>query len=402
MTSKGARMEKALHSLTSADTNRARSPVVRPIFRIEVAAGALDPHSWFPFWGFLVPPIVLCEQPLFNDNPTKRDPLLPLAAKMAVRRLKRKAMSTTVRLSENSHQGFEAAKRMLCLAELEAKPKNALGMPLCLRQNRVGSRCSGKERDAESGLDYFGTRYYSGAQGRFTSPDLPLLDQYRIDPQSWNLYVYARNNPLRYIDPTGNAIELLGDEEERKKALAFLQKSIGNKEAASRLYINTVKDGDTTRYFVGIRGDVGEFMKLSNTAHDLANVVEHKNVVEFGLTAQDLSGSGGAVAYEKGKHGNQNVRVLVNPEQTYVANRVLHPATVLGYSRFEGQEQSPSWRINPFTPEVMAWHEFGHAWGMIHGRANAETNPEAFDWENRMREQLYGPLGPKNARRIRH
>jgi hypothetical protein len=52
------------------------------------------------------------------------------------------------------------------------------------------------------------------------------------------LYSYARNNPLSYIDPRGNSIELLGDAEERKKALAFLQKSLGNDKAASSLYIN--------------------------------------------------------------------------------------------------------------------------------------------------------------------
>lgn len=46
---------------------------------------------------------------------------------------------------------------------------------------------TGKERDAETGLDYFGARYFSGAQGRFTSPDEPLLDQHPEDPQSWNL-----------------------------------------------------------------------------------------------------------------------------------------------------------------------------------------------------------------------
>ncbi|MES1258527.1 MAG: RHS repeat-associated core domain-containing protein, partial [Acidobacteriota bacterium] len=62
---------------------------------------------------------------------------------------------------------------------------------------------TGKERDAESGLDYFGARYFSGAQGRFTSPD-PLLSSGRPwDPQSWNRYAYGLNNPLRYTDPTG-------------------------------------------------------------------------------------------------------------------------------------------------------------------------------------------------------
>lgn len=68
--------------------------------------------------------------------------------------------------------------------------------------------------NAATGLDYFGARYYSGAQGRFTSPDefpggivdpftgqqlgqpgpLPYADI--TDPQTLNKYVYVRNNPL--------------------------------------------------------------------------------------------------------------------------------------------------------------------------------------------------------------
>src|SRR5690349_25120453 len=60
-----------------------------------------------------------------------------------------------------------------------------------------------KERDAETGLDYFGARYMSSAQGRFTSPD-PLIASAKLeDPQTWNQYVYARNNPLRYTYPLG-------------------------------------------------------------------------------------------------------------------------------------------------------------------------------------------------------
>lgn len=62
---------------------------------------------------------------------------------------------------------------------------------------------TGKERDAKTGLDYFGARYMSAAQGRFTSPDAPLIDQYSGDPQSWNLYTYTRNNPLVNVDPDG-------------------------------------------------------------------------------------------------------------------------------------------------------------------------------------------------------
>jgi RHS repeat-associated protein len=63
---------------------------------------------------------------------------------------------------------------------------------------------TGKERNAEEpGLDYFGARYFSAAQGRFTSPDAPFADQFVEDPQTWNLYSYVRNNPMRLIDDDG-------------------------------------------------------------------------------------------------------------------------------------------------------------------------------------------------------
>ena len=60
---------------------------------------------------------------------------------------------------------------------------------------------TGKERDTETGNDYFGARYYGNNFGRFISPD-PLggrLD----DPQTLNKYVYVRDNPTTLIDPTG-------------------------------------------------------------------------------------------------------------------------------------------------------------------------------------------------------
>ena len=65
-------------------------------------------------------------------------------------------------------------------------------------------RYTGKERDAESGLDYFDARMYASSMGRFMSPDPSgLLAANPADPQSWNMYAYARNKPLINIDPTG-------------------------------------------------------------------------------------------------------------------------------------------------------------------------------------------------------
>src|SRR5262249_53536033 len=65
---------------------------------------------------------------------------------------------------------------------------------------------TGQMRDAETGMDYFSTRYYGSPLGRFMSPDYVFNDSRPGSPQSWNLYAYARNNPLRFIDPTGEAL----------------------------------------------------------------------------------------------------------------------------------------------------------------------------------------------------
>lgn len=75
-----------------------------------------------------------------------------------------------------------------------------------------------KERDAETGLDYFGARYFSGALGRFTSPDwsespepVPYADL--SDPQTLNLYSYVRNNPLAHVDADGHQDPVIPDKQ---------------------------------------------------------------------------------------------------------------------------------------------------------------------------------------------
>ena len=68
---------------------------------------------------------------------------------------------------------------------------------------------TGKERDDESGNDYFGARYYASSMGRFLSPDwsakvMPVPYAKLGDPQTLNLYAYVGNNPLSRTDPSGH------------------------------------------------------------------------------------------------------------------------------------------------------------------------------------------------------
>lgn len=62
---------------------------------------------------------------------------------------------------------------------------------------------TGKERDSESGNDYFGARYYASSMGRFSSPDPSNLSVDWWLPQTWNRYSYALNNPLTVVDKNG-------------------------------------------------------------------------------------------------------------------------------------------------------------------------------------------------------
>ena len=67
----------------------------------------------------------------------------------------------------------------------------------------IALKFTGKERDSESGLDNFGARYMSSQYGRFMSPDPTRLSAFFDDPQTWNMYIYAHNNPLAYVDRNG-------------------------------------------------------------------------------------------------------------------------------------------------------------------------------------------------------
>jgi RHS repeat-associated protein len=77
------------------------------------------------------------------------------------------------------------------------------------------SRITAKERDTETGLDYFGARYYGSNMGWFVSPDPYMPSADVKDPQSWNRYAYSRNNPLRFMDPDGLDWKDLSEEQRR-------------------------------------------------------------------------------------------------------------------------------------------------------------------------------------------
>ena len=106
------------------------------------------------------------------------------------------------------------------------------------------SRSTGKERDLETGLDYFVARYMSSAQGRFISADYSLAPQSvpfadLSDPQTLNLYSYVRNSPLSHTDPSGHCL---------RPNVSCTQYAVGAVKAAANL------PADAADMFNGISG----------------------------------------------------------------------------------------------------------------------------------------------------
>jgi RHS repeat-associated protein len=106
----------------------------------------------------------------------------------------RRVQTNAVGLVEETCQGLPFGNGLNCIVPPGA-PSTA--------DDATEHHFTGKERDTESGNDYFGARYYASSMGRWMSPDEAFADQHAYNPQTWNLYAYGRNNPLGGFDPNG-------------------------------------------------------------------------------------------------------------------------------------------------------------------------------------------------------
>jgi RHS repeat-associated protein len=137
----------------------------------------------------------------------------------------------------------------------------------------VRQKFTSKERDIETGLDFFGARYYASTQGRFTSADSILIATQKVlDPQQWNMYSYTRNNPVRFTDPTGRYVCSDGKRcEQFEKARQEALKSKDSEALrAARAY------GDPSKK-QGDKGDNGVYVGFAdNLKGDRAGTVERR------------------------------------------------------------------------------------------------------------------------------
>jgi RHS repeat-associated protein len=139
---------------------------------------------------------------------------------------------------------------------------------------------TGKERDAETGLDYFEARYMSSAQGRFTSPDPSNLSVDFWYPQSWNRYAYSLNNPLAVVDrnglwPTWVHNEIINEafpglSKDQLQNLQTASKNVDSDQSLAGSYKHGMANGQDPNGTVHAEMDSDEF--ISNNLHDAKSI----------------------------------------------------------------------------------------------------------------------------------
>ncbi len=138
---------------------------------------------------------------------------------------------------------------------------------------------NGKELDEETGLYYYGARYYTPEVGVWLSVD-PLSDKY----PSISSFAYCLNNPVKLIDPDGMEVEYSSIEDRVKVAYLRLTSS------EFRHSFKTLKKSEETYVFSGGKDKKNEFItdgeklfiNFSTTAHETegttwANNIKHES-----------------------------------------------------------------------------------------------------------------------------
>jgi RHS repeat-associated protein len=233
---------------------------------------------------------------------------------------------------------------------------------------------TGKERDSESGLDNFGARYNSSSMGRFMSPDPFYNDSHPENPQSWNEYAYARNNPLRYVDPNGETATVsttcTTDSQNNKTCNVSVTATIAVYAAAgSNLTQDQLSQAATT-----IQNSINSVWSGSFTGQDGAtyNVSTQVSVSVAGSQdAATQSGAQNVIGLTEGMAISGSANSFVNPRSLFASDS--SPDTGVWSTTMGGGLAAQS------------AHEFGHLLGLTESTNSADL------MDSGLSQLMYGP-----------
>ena len=170
---------------------------------------------------------------------------------------------------------------------------------------------SAKERDPETGLSYFGSRYYSSDLSIWLSMD-PMASKY----PSLSPYTYCADNPVKLVDPNGEEVWLIGE----KWELAFNQL----KSSTNLTLERDAKTGKIT-YSGTIQSECDQ--KLADALDD--------NKVHINILAEDWD------TFEGYTHqGGAHLGTDLKEDGTVVSKQFVNPLMLAGCDFFGNMEES--------------------------------------------------------------
>ena len=220
---------------------------------------------------------------------------------------------------------------------------------------------TGKERDQESGLDYFGARYSLARTGRFMGVDPGSKgDENLFDPQRWNRYTYVRNSPLRYVDPDGRELKLRIYHGSLPPAVA--------QRVASQIAVNVGARGGIKNLTYDLRPGAPDLLEIrtyevglrDGILLDIRDTREGFPVIgstEVGHTWGEFSAVATSTVEKKARNEDELVQGLANIATHELAHAVLGSIIDTENDRSflrGGGHGRPGWLFNPglaYTPE---------------------------------------------------
>ncbi|HCA43263.1 MAG TPA: hypothetical protein DEP28_08430 [Bacteroidetes bacterium] len=225
---------------------------------------------------------------------------------------------------------------------------------------------TGKERDKESGYDYFGARYYDSRIGRWGGVE-PLLDKY----VSFSPYCYGLNSPMVLVDVDGRDVRFSSDENTRNSQLNLLRLTL---PVEYNDYINSVED------------DEGNFIldiDLLNSATNLTESIEYNRLVFIAENDEITTiNFGNRISYRNSETNEiQNLDLgpigntrFIRAGYTLVSGNIDNPENPIRRS-LSGNNEVYVYNLNDVQNARTLAHElYAHVYNYLRGNLWGETN----------------------------
>ncbi|MCW5950065.1 MAG: RHS repeat-associated core domain-containing protein [Pyrinomonadaceae bacterium] len=213
----------------------------------------------------------------------------------------------------------------------------------------IRKQFTGYERDDETGLDFAEARYYYNHHGRFTVPDPILMKKDRqLDPQRINLYLYVRNNPLKFVDSSGEDLILA---------------NLAARQTFNQVTLRGLSSQERRNFRVGRDGRVSlvrpSITQGSKNYEDLVGAIMNQNVIlkVYTLRRNEAIQSGGLTISGEDAYKTNGI---ASPDEGAVINVVIP----LGGGIPVEVNRNGNLTKESAPEDVIFWHEaIGHGSG---------------------------------------